>query len=215
MADNNFSEKGKILTQLMIETMNQELAEEQLAHEQLLMQINNLALVRQQEKNKAILHQINIIETEQKKEYFIKLLMTTIDEKKNLFLNKQLQSEEVNLLSSKDKEELLKYAVDQFSQKGVLILLDYFSNDMSIDKKREVFVTALLSKIPHPDESINKLLLYSGRFLHDFLEKSGISQASLREIFSSNIAQMAEDRISTMHTERRITVPRERRVQSS
>ena len=142
--------------------------------------------------------------------------MTAIHEKKNIFLNEQVKSEEVNLLSSKDKEELLKYAVDQFSQKGVLILLDFFSKDISIEKKREVFVSALLSKVPHPDQHTNKFLLYSGRFLHDFLEKSGISQASLREIFPSNIAQMAEDRISTMHTETRIKVPsRNRRVQSS
>ncbi len=215
MADNNLDVQGKILTQLMIQTMNQEREDEKIAHEKLLEQIHNLALVRrQEEKSRAILYQINIITCERKRENFKAALMTDINQNKYSSLKEKLSSEEINVLLSTDKEELLKYAVDQFSQKAVLILLDFFSHDISMEKKKEVFAAAVLTKIPHPDQYMNKSLLYSGRFLHNFLEKSGIPQTSLWDIFPSYIVENAHSRISNMHNEQTIKVPR-RRVQSS
>lgn len=219
MADSNLGEKGKELTQLMIQTMNQELEEEAITHEKLLEQINNLVLARRQEEQKKpiLLHQINInvIQREKKKENFKMLLMTSINLNKYALLKQQINSEDINLLSSHDKEQLLRHGVEQFSQKGVLILLDFFAKDMSIEIKKEIFIKALLTKRPHPEQHTNRWLLYSGRFLHDFLVKSDLPQTSLQEIFPSNIAQEATQRISRMNTEQTIKVPRQRRVQSS
>lgn len=214
MAD-SYNEQTKKLCEEMFQIMNQEIEREQITHDELIKKINDLAITRQQEeKNKAILQQVNIISHERKKENLKKELMSAIYNHQYLAFQKKLNSEEINVLSSDDKVALFSYAIELYSKRGMLMMLESFDKDLSIEKKREFFSTIVMCKIPHPDQGSKKSLLYSGKFLNELLEKAGISIESIKIYMHQSIAENAENRINNRNNELKVRVPRGR-AQSS